>query len=166
MASADSDFAVTLSVIDRLMDREPQLASDPQTTRAQTVRELKKNLRRDMEWLLNTRRNPDAVRPDSMEQLAQSLYNYGLPDFTALSIYSLRDRGQLMVELESTIALFEPRLRDVRVTLVETPDGPSRILHFQIEGLLDMDPAPEAVSFDTTLQLASGEYEIRGERGA
>ena len=39
-------------------------------------------------------------------------------------------------------------------------------LLFQIEGLLQMDPAPEQVSFDTTLQLSSGEYQIRGERSA
>jgi hypothetical protein len=32
--------------------------------------------------------------------------------------------------------------------------------------MLQMDPAPEQVSFDTVLQLSSGEYQIRGERGA
>jgi type VI secretion system protein ImpF len=39
-------------------------------------------------------------------------------------------------------------------------------VHFQIEGMLQMDPSPEQVSFDTTLQLSSGEYQIRGERSA
>jgi hypothetical protein len=29
-----------------------------------------------------------------------------------------------------------------------------------------MDPVAEQVSFDTVLQLTSGEYQIRGERGA
>jgi type VI secretion system protein ImpF len=35
-------------------------------------------------------------------------------------------------------------------------------LRFQIEGLLIMDPAPEHISFDTVLQLASGEYQVKG----
>jgi hypothetical protein len=29
-----------------------------------------------------------------------------------------------------------------------------------------MDPAPEQISFDTVLQLNSGQYEIKGDRNA
>jgi len=166
MATPDSDLGLTPSLIDRLIDREPALVADPPLMRAQAIRDIKKSLRRDLEWLLNTRRNPDAVKPEAMEQLAQSLYNYGLPDFSTFSINSPRDQSQLMAELETAISIFEPRINDVTVSLLERPEGTSRILHFQIEGLLAMDPAPEMVSFDTTLQLASGEYEIRGDRGA
>ncbi len=165
MAKPDSDLTVTPSLIDRLIDREPSAESDPYTTRAQSVRQLKASLRRDLEWLLNTRRNPEAA-PESLAEVSHSLYNYGLPDFSALSINSPRDRGHLIVQLEKTVAIFEPRLRDVRVTMMEAPGSASRTLHFQIEGMLQMDPAPEQVSFDTTLQLASGEYQIRGERSA
>ena len=79
---------------------------------------------------------------------------------------SARDRGRLLVELEKTVAIFEPRLQEVRVSLVDSPGQNSRVVHFQIEGMLQMDPSPEQVSFDTTLQLSSGEYQIRGERSA
>jgi type VI secretion system protein ImpF len=40
------------------------------------------------------------------------------------------------------------------------------VLRFQIEGLLDMDPAPERISFDTVLQLSSGEYQVKGDPSA
>ena len=166
MATSDAEIGAAPSLIDKLIDREPSLATDSPTSRAQAIRELKKSLRRDLEWLLNTRRNPQAASPESMEQLAHSLYNYGLPDFSTYSINSARDRNQLLAELENAINVFEPRLRDIRISLVESVGGPLRVLHFEIEGLLEMDPAPEMVSFDTTLQLASGEYQIRGERGA
>lgn len=165
MAKPDSDLTVTPSLIDRLIDRELAAGSDPYTTRAQSIRQLKAALRRDLEWLLNTRRNPEAA-PESLAEVSHSLYNYGLPDFSSLSLNSPRDRGQLLVQLEKTVALFEPRLLDVRVTMIEAPGSNSRTVHFQIEGLLQMDPAPEQVSFDTTLQLSSGEYQIRGERSA
>ena len=165
MARADSDLTVTPSLLDRLIDRDPAAGSDASTTRAQSIRQLKASLRRDLEWLLNTRRNPEAA-PESLAEVSQSLFNFGLPDFSALSLNSPRDRGQLLVQLERTVAIFEPRLKDVRVSLVEAPGGTSRTVHFQIEGLLEMDPAPEQVSFDTTLQLSSGEYQIRGERSA
>ncbi len=165
MAKPDSDLTVTPSLFDRLIDREPGASTDPYITRAQSVRQLKASLRRDLEWLLNTRRNPQPA-PESLAETSRSLYNYGLPDFSALSLHSPRDRGQLLVQLERAVAVFEPRLRDVRVSMVEAPGSNSRTVHFQIEGLLQMDPAPEHVSFDTTLQLSSGEYQIRGERSA
>jgi type VI secretion system protein ImpF len=165
MPRPDADLNVTLSLVDRLIDRDPHAAADASTTRAQSVRQLKAALRRDLEWLLNTRRNPEAV-PGSSSELSRSLYNYGLPDFSSLSISSPKDRGRLLVELENTVAIFEPRLKDVKVTMIETPGVHNRILHFQIEGMLQMDPSPEQVSFDTVLQLSSGEYQIRGERSA
>jgi predicted component of type VI protein secretion system len=31
---------------------------------------------------------------------------------------------------------------------------------------LEMDPAPEHISFDTTLQLSSGQYEVKGDPSA
>jgi type VI secretion system protein ImpF len=164
MARPD-EFVVTPSLLDRLIDREPRQLDDSQTSRAQSVRHLKAALRRDLEWLLNTRRNPEEA-PDSMVELSQSLYNYGLPDFAAVSLSNFADRDWLLVEVERSVALFEPRLRDVRVTFLEAPGVASRTLHFQIEGLLQMDPAPEQVSFDTILQLTSGDYQIRGEQSA
>ena len=39
-------------------------------------------------------------------------------------------------------------------------------MRFQIEALLKMDPAPEHISFDTVLQLSSGEYQVKGDSGA
>ncbi|HEX5432222.1 MAG TPA: type VI secretion system baseplate subunit TssE [Bryobacteraceae bacterium] len=166
MAKAAPELTVTQSLIERLIDKDPSSSSDPAVSRPQSVRQLKASLRRDLEWLLNTRRNPEAA-PESMAELSRSLYNYGLPDFSALSVDSPQDRSSLVVELENTVALFEPRLKDIRVSLVENPSASStRTLHFQIEGMLDMDPSPEQISFDTVLQLSSGEYQIRGERGA
>jgi type VI secretion system protein ImpF len=152
-----SDQPVTQPLIDRLLEQ----AQDPYRTRSASVRALKTALRRDLEWLLNTRRNPNAA-PDSMPQLSQSLFNYGLPDFSALSANSPKDRQTLLLEIERTVALFEPRLRNVRVTLVEGTG--TRAVRFQIEGSLQMDPSPEHISFDGELQLANGEYQLRGER--
>jgi len=165
MARAD-DVTVTQSVLDRLIDREPNLASDPSITRAQSVRLLKTSLRRDLEWLLNTRRNAEEAAA-ALTEVTQSLHNFGLPDFTRFSD-SARDRNQLMLELESTVALFEPRLKDIRVTVLDAPAASrgTRLVHLQIEGMLQMDPTPEQVSFDTVLQLTSGEYQIRGDHGA
>jgi type VI secretion system protein ImpF len=166
MPRSDADPLVTQSVLDRLIDKEPLNSADPSITRAQTVRLLKGALRRDLEWLLNTRRIADRLEAEHVE-LASSVYHYGLPDVTALSFASPKDRVKLLRSLESTIRAFEPRLMNVKVIPVDNSETGSRqILRFQVEGLLKMDPAPEQISFDTVLQLSSGEYQVKGDRSA
>lgn len=164
MARIESESVVTQSVLERLIDLDPTARQEPALTRSQSVRLLKASVRRDLEWLLNTRQNPDSASAEFPE-VAKSLFNYGLPDFTALSFDNPKDRARLLRHLENTIRVFEPRLEAARVVPVQAdPSASSRIIRFQIEGLLKMDPSPEQVTFDTVLQLSSGEYQIRGDR--
>lgn len=162
MAKADPDVAVTPTLLDRLIDLEPKVAADPPASRSQSVRQLKASLRRDLEWLLNTRRIPDEA-PEPYRELHRSLYNFGLPDVTSMSLNSPRDKQRLLRLVEQTIAIFEPRLAAVRVRAVDSAASGPRVVRFQIEALLKMDPAPEQVLFDTLLQLNSGEYQVKGE---
>jgi len=166
MARTELEFTVTQTVLDRLIDREPQAPADPSMTRAQSVRNLKASLRRDLEWLLNTRRTPEAV-DESYPELYRSLFNFGLPDVTSMSVDSPRDRNRLLRAIEKIIEIFEPRLDAVRVTALENTNAALlKQVRFQVEGLLKMDPAPELISFDTVLSLTSGEYQVQGDRGA
>jgi type VI secretion system protein ImpF len=166
MAKFESESVVTQSVLERLIDREPAAKQEPAPTRSQSVRLLKASVRRDLEWLLNTRQNPEAVS-DEYPEVAKSLFNYGLPDFSSLSFDNPKDRARLLKQLENTIRIFEPRLESPRVVPVQADGSLSnRTIRFQIEGLLKMDPAPEQVTFDTVLNLSSGEYQIRGDRGS
>jgi len=167
MARVDSDSVVTLSVLDRLIDNEPLNRNEAMLSRAQSVRQLKGALRRDLEWLLNTRRIADDIL-EGYPDLAKSAYGFGLPDFTSFSFANVKDRARLLRALESAIRNFEPRLTAVRVIPLETQSegGAKKLLRFQIEGLLKMDPAPERVSFDTVLQLTTGEYQVKGDASA
>src|SRR5450759_5127999 len=85
-----------------VIDRGPGSNSAASLPRAQSVRQLKVSLRRDLEWLLNSRRTPDAVGSEYQE-LEQSLYNFGLPDVTSLSWDSARDRGRLARMIEQVL---------------------------------------------------------------
>jgi type VI secretion system protein ImpF len=161
MSKPDPDLAVTISVLDRLIDLNPGTAADPPANRSQSVRRLKESLRRDLEWLLNTRRNPEEA-PEKYQELFRSLYNYGLPDVTSTALNSLRDQQRLMRLVEQTIEIFEPRLVGARVRAIDDTNSGPRVLRFQIEALLKMDPAPEQILFDTVLQLTTGEYQIKG----
>jgi type VI secretion system protein ImpF len=129
------------------------------TTRSQSLRYYKEALKRDLEWLLNTRQPPI---PELVEYpLAKaSVINFGLPDITSLGLSSASDHGRLRKAIEVCLRNFEPRLMDVRVTL-EGSDMTDRRLRFHIEGNLKLDPAPEEISFDTVLELSSGEYKVK-----
>src|SRR5580765_2383418 len=110
MPQWEPDETVTESVLERLIDRDPGAGAEAPLTRTQSVRLLKASLRRDLEWLLNTRRTPEAVGRE-FGLLERSLYNYGVPDLTALNRESSRDRGRLAHIIEQTLAAFEPRLK-------------------------------------------------------
>ena len=152
------------SLLDRLIDDEPGNRAEAPDRRAQSLKELKDSVRRDLEWLLNSRRSP--VEPAlSAKELWRSVYCYGLPDTTGLAMSSVDDRNHMARMVAAAVAAFEPRLINVNVNM-EPGSAGSRTLHFQIEALLRMEPAPARVFFDTTLELSSGEYEVTGDARA
>ena len=165
MARTSSDTTVTLSVLDRLIDREPGNSAEAPPSRAQSVRDLKKAVRRDLEWLMNTRCH-FRVPEEWHDELSHSLYVYGLPDFSNYSIASPADQARLLREILAAIKLFEPRLSNVRlVPLDETVTGLQQV-RLRIDAMLLMEPAPEPVSFDTFIELRSGICRLTGDANA
>jgi type VI secretion system protein ImpF len=161
MARSQGDVTVTLSVLDRLIDREPRTQVEAPLTRSQSIRIMKAAVQRDLEWLLNSRRifqEPD----ESLKEVNRSVYVFGLPDFSSYTVASGADRSKLSRQLVSAIKLFEPRLLNVRVVPVESSESGVQELRFRIEGLLAMDPAPEPVSFDTVVELRSSNCRVSG----
>lgn len=165
MARTPGDITVTLSVLDRLIDREPDSQSEAPLTRSQSVRLLKAGVQRDLEWLLNTRRifeEPD----ESLKEVNRSLYTYGLPDFSQYTMASAADQAKLLRQLQATVKLFEPRLANVRIVPLETSEPGIQQFRLRIEAMLLMDPSPEPVSFDTVIGLRSGTCRISGGANA
>jgi len=163
--AAKSERAAKLSVLDRLIDQEPKRTSEAPPSAAQSLRALKASMRRDIEWLLNTRRSAEDP-PAGAAELQRSLHVFGLPDIYSVGSNTPQDYNRLARSMESALAVFEPRLRTIRVTLSSGSNAASRVLRFQIEGVLRVEPVPEHVTFDTVLELTSGEYEVKGEAGA
>lgn len=157
------DVLVTLSVLDRLVDTDPRNNSEAPLTRAESVRRLRAAVRRDLEWLLNSRRV--AVPPDTaLIEVNQSVYVYGLPDVSSIRLSDRAEQARLLAAIERTIQIFEPRLSDVRVIPLKDDSKKSiQRLDFRIEGLLVMDPAPEHISFDTTLDAVNQNYRVKSD---
>lgn len=84
MALSDNQLRVTPSILDRLIDLEPREAREAPRSRSTSIRELKAAVRRDLEWLLNSRTYIDASDP-GLEETSRSVAVYGLPDIVGLS---------------------------------------------------------------------------------
>lgn len=154
MARSTTESMVTQSVLDRLMAVE-----DWPQTRAQSIRFYKESLKRDLEWLLNTRQSP--IRElEGYPGARGTVVDYGLPDISSLGLMSASDHRQLRLAMEACVRNYEPRLMNARVTLEES-DKVDRRLRFHVEATMKMDPAPEEISFDTVLELSSGEYRVK-----
>jgi type VI secretion system protein ImpF len=161
MARSLGETTITVSVLDRLIDLEPDTRMENPLSRSQSVRLLKNSVRRDLEWLLNSRRICDP--PDEgLKELNRSAYVYGLPDLSSLTMASAGDRGRLVKQILATINLFEPRLSNVHLVMVETPDAAKKDVRLKIDAMLRMDPVPEPVSFDTVIELKSGNCHLSG----
>ncbi len=161
MARFDNEIRITLTVLDRLIDEEPNVSSEAPASRQKSLRQLKAAVRRDLEWLLNTRQMVDAV-PPALKETTRSLAVYGLPDFTSYSIKSPSERNRVRRALENAISTFEPRLEDVTVSL-DPMHETERVIRFRVDARLKVDPVPEPITFDTVLQLGSGQYLVQGE---
>jgi type VI secretion system protein ImpF len=148
-----------------MLDRLLQTGEPEPRTWSDSVRALKSSLMRDIDWLLNTRRIAEPA-PLALAELNQSVYHYGLPDVTSLSADSMETRRLLLRQVEECLRQFEPRLSSVRVSEAESKSGSSRQLRFIVEGMLQLDPVPEPIVFDTVLDSSSGHFNVAGSQHA
>jgi type VI secretion system protein ImpF len=159
MPRFDSEVRITPSILDRLLDFEPDAKQEAVKSRSKSLRDLKMAVRRDLEWLLNSRQFVDEI-PENLEETQKSVAAYGLPDFTGLSAKSPAEQKTLVKRIETAIRIFEPRFLDLKVT-IEPVTSVDRVLRFRIEARLDVEPAPEPIAFDTVFQMGSGAFAVK-----
>jgi len=145
------------SILDRLIDMEPNVSNEP-AREGVSPGQIKDSVARDLENLLNTRRSIQ-VPPTLCREVNTSLFVYGLPDFTSRNPGNVSVRSQLRLEIEKTLARFEPRLKNTTVH-VDSPAGINRELKFRITGVLVVDTISEPVVFDTSYDLTRSSFTI------
>jgi len=158
MAQLDLPSSLMPSLKDRLLDPEST------GTRGQpgyTLRQVFGSVREDLEELLNTRRSHQ-IPETQYAELSRSIVSYGLPDLTSIDTTTEGQQQALGHLMEKIIGIHEPRLRNVRVTLVRSRVNDLRAM-FHIDAELSVDPFP-VVAFETSVELTSGHASIR-ERG-
>ena len=144
------------SLLERLVDAP--LPED--SGRLPSLGDIRDNVSRDLENLLNTRSEAARLIPDAYEECRRSSLTYGILDFSSYSLLSPHDRDRIRRSLELAIGLHEGRLTRIRVTL-EPQRELDRALRFRVDALMELGPDNEKVQFDAVLQLNTQTYVVR-----
>lgn len=151
MARVDKKKKLRPSILDRLIDNDPHNQTEIDPGQHQKLKQLRNSVRRDLEFLLNTRHK--MMEPaEEYEQLEHSLLNYGLPDLATINITDIEKRKAFTTKLEKILKEYEPRFKEVKVSYYDNKDNTDRTLRFRIDATLYADPSPEVVVFDSVLE--------------
>jgi type VI secretion system protein ImpF len=150
---------VTPSLLDRLIDLDPESRHETPVTEQEQIREFRAALCRDLTALLNTRRAAQDFDAGYVEA-ANSLLTFGVIDFTSHSLRKGTEQEQLRVSMERAIRQFEPRLERVSVS-VEEADAQRLLLRLEITANLRTE-AGDPVVFDATVHRDSRRVAVTG----
>ncbi len=130
-------------LFEQLVDDRKLSAEERRRLRVLDREALKESVYRELERLLNTRCSTPMHLLGGEEK---TVLNYGIPDFSALSPQSADDQRRLASIIGQTIAAFEPRLRQVRVTMERFLNSENALL-VRIDAVLAVASIIEPVSF-------------------
>ena len=151
MPRIDKKKKLRPSILDRLIDNDPDNTVEMDMEQHQKLKQLRQSVRRDLESLFNTRFR--MVEPESsLTEVNKSMLNYGLPDLATVNISDKMKRKEFIEKLESILIEFEPRFKSIKVSYQENTDSLDRTLRFRINATLYADPSPEVVIFDSVLE--------------
>jgi type VI secretion system protein ImpF len=156
MARAAANQGLTPSVLDRLIDPDSLGTS---WMRGYSPQQMMEVVRRDLEDMFNSHQSDTDV-PETYTELRNSIEAFGLPDLPSLVTRTSGHSEAIRRAIAEVIARFEPRLRDVVVTLHGSGAKDSLRARFHIEARLNVDPSPE-VTFETVVELTTGHTQIR-----
>ena len=127
-----------------------------------TRHKLRRSVLRDLSWLFNTSNLATIQDLDLYPEVAKSVLNYGMPDFSGHPVSGL-DLATIERQLKDAICDFEPRIlrNSIRVHLaVDEQQMSHNAVTFDIEGELWAHPLPLHVYLKTELDLEVGDVKV------
>jgi type VI secretion system protein ImpF len=147
------------SILDRLLDGEPDLSVDTPRTRQKQVRDALESLRRDLEAVLNTRRCA-TTPPAGLPRLRRSLLTYGVGDFIGANMVTREQRQVFAATLEEAIRESEPRFRNLAVSVLDPRDAGERVLRLRIEAMVVLEDSAVPVLFASSINPATLRFSV------
>lgn len=134
-------------LFDRLVDHEPDRPSEPRPFRVLDRDGVLNSVIAEVDRLLNTRCPFDRATVASRER---TVLEYGLPDMANYYSENQEDQQSLCTAVRQTIEAYEPRLKNVQVTM-SSVDRRSQHIELHIGGQLSVGRLLEPVSFPIDL---------------
>lgn len=153
---------ISAPLLYRLLDDEPEKTSEKISRRFIDINKLHRDIRANLEMLLNTR-FCGLIWPGYLVELEESVLNYGVEDFTQTYFSNKSRQTQLCHSIKQIVQHFEPRLRSVSVGLLDNDLELERMLKVRIEGMIHIKPKPVPAVFESCLDVTRQEFEFERE---
>lgn len=172
MAELNSRDRLQPSLLDRLIDNDPESSREGIEARLLSRQQLRAAVLRDLSWLFNTiRAEPDplSVRTEELalwksnEHARHSVLNYGMPAYSGLTLSSM---NSLAIErsVEQSIRDFEPRIdpQTLKVEInINRSDEHHNTLRIVIRGQMWSQPVPLELLLAADLDVETGHTRVR-----
>ena len=118
---------------------------------------LENSITRNLEMLLNTRREESLIPPE-FEETAASIVNFGVPDLAKCgSLRSGLEQNRLCRWIEEAIRIFEPRLCNVAVRVLDR-ENVNPVLRFRVEAKAEF--TEQRMAFELGLKRDNGQLAV------
>lgn len=130
-----------------------------QTDRTDRIDRVQAEVLRNLNKLLNCRRRGRRSDP-RLELVQESVYEYGIPDFTGAGFNTKSGREQLRRDILAAVRAFEPRILVKDVRDLNADQRLRRVLHYRIDASLLVYPRPQRVEYDSRFDCATQRFTV------
>ena len=159
------------SLLDRLIDHDPQNSQEPVEARVLSHKQLRAAVLRDLSWLFNTTRPEPEPRSDRQEELAlwrgaeqarRSVANFGVPAFAGVTLSTL-DANTIESAVAEAITHFEPRIdpATLQVEMKKVAENHHNMLQLIIRGRMWAQPVPLELLLSADVDVETGNTRVR-----
>ena len=162
------------SLIDRLIDNDPQQQKESLDARVLSRQQLRAAVLRDLSWLFNDSRiepEPNSVRKDELalwkglEFARRSVLNFGMPAFSGVTLSSM-DTAEIERAVTEAIGNFEPRIdpQTLEVNVRTDASDLQNTLQLVIRGQMWSQPVPLELLLSADVDVETGLASVRDMR--
>jgi type VI secretion system protein ImpF len=152
------------SLLDRLIDDEPDHVHEAEDKRTLTKQTLRQAVLRDLSWLLNATGHGANMDEKRFPQASRSVLNFGLPTMSG-QLASSMQRASMERSIKQAILNFEPRILPQTLEVEVALDGYAMDSHnyvgLLIRGMLWAQPIPLEFLMRSRIDLEEGRFVVQ-----
>ena len=161
-SSSNTNEKLQPSLLDRLIDDNPEQLNESRDKRIMNVSKLRDCVIRDISHLLNAHHLEGNTDIDDFAEVQSSVINYGVSGLTGFSMHNI-DVNSAERSIRQAIINFEPRIlkNTLKVSMTrDTEKSSNHAIVFRIEGQIWAIPIPLMLMLKTEIDLETGSVNV------